>query len=387
MEKPQKRTKTATPCIYRNEKTGRYDVKYNFSEYDPVGLKNRYRSKWICGFDTVREAKQALASCHSRNVHTRETEITLKGAYELWEKRAYARNLSPVTILNTKEQCEVIYRFFPENTKIKNLTEENYYAFARDMRASGLSEESIHTINATFRKLINLCYRGNLIPENFLERCDNIHTKKKENYRLINTSDFDLLDSYFMYEGSKAGPGEGAGERFLFQLLYFTGLRIGEALALTFDDFEEDMKTEKGSGSFTVIVTKSYTSRLGITKTPKNEKNRSVPLADRPSALFRECRDLYLNQGGKSGDVLFPSSYNAYDRLLKRACRECGLPAFHCHEFRHTFISSLIAESVPITVVEYVSGDTQQTILKRYSHMFENGKSVVSRVMNGLFDD
>ena len=113
----------------------------------------------------------------------------------------------------------------------------------------------------------------------------------------------------------------------------------------------------------------------------------SVPLADRPSALFRECREACFSHGATNGDVLFPNSYSAYDRILKRACRECGLPAYHCHEFRHTFISGLIAAGVPISVIEYVSGDTQQTILKRYSHMFENGQSLVFEVMNSLFED
>lgn len=48
-----------------------------------------------------------------------------------------------------------------------------------------------------------------------------------------------------------------------------------------------------------------------------------------------------------------------------------------CHEFRHTFISNLIKEGVPLPVIEKVSGDTQETILKRYSHMFESDEVMV----------
>lgn len=58
--------------------------------------------------------------------------------------------------------------------------------------------------------------------------------------------------------------------------------------------------------------------------------------------------------------------------MLQKACKALDMPKYHCHEFRHTFISQLIRAPIPLPVISEVSGDTQQTILKRYSHMFEN---------------
>lgn len=40
-------------------------------------------------------------------------------------------------------------------------------------------------------------------------------------------------------------------------------------------------------------------------------------------------------------------------------------------------ISNLIRQNVPLLVIEKVSGDTQDTILRRYSHMFESDERMV----------
>lgn len=46
MAEKVRRTKTKYKNIYYNESTKRYDVKYNFKEYDPITQKNRYKAKW-----------------------------------------------------------------------------------------------------------------------------------------------------------------------------------------------------------------------------------------------------------------------------------------------------------------------------------------------------
>lgn len=57
----QKRTKTKYTNIYFNEDTKKYDVKYNFKEYNPVSQKNVYRAKWKYNLMTLAEARQELA--------------------------------------------------------------------------------------------------------------------------------------------------------------------------------------------------------------------------------------------------------------------------------------------------------------------------------------
>lgn len=76
-------------------------------------------------------------------------------------------------------------------------------------------------------------------------------------------------------------------------------------------------------------------------------------------------------------DRVFEFEHGSCITVLKRACRNVKIKEYNCHSFRHTYISNLIRQCVPISVIEQVSGDTQETILKRYSYMFEGDEEMV----------
>ncbi|MEE0914857.1 MAG: site-specific integrase [Ruminococcus sp.] len=403
MAKKVKRTKTKHANIYFNENTKKYDAKYNYKVYNPLKKKNDYKQKWAYGSATIAEAKKALAELQSQGVKNEDKDITLQGAFELWENKAKAQNYSPVTISNTKQHCSMIYQFLSKETKIKDITDDVYYKLTAQLREHNYSEETLHSLNATFRKLINLCHKKRLVKENVLDYCDNIKTKSKEDYRVITKEEFDEIDVYFKTHSFKRrGVDNYPKYRFLFNLLYYTGIRIGEALALTYEDFEEfsyykkcepkeirlvpssdDTKKKHLQGT-RVKITKAYVSDIKLTKDPKNFKKRSIPVAPAPERLYMRLKEIHRMNDKNMQDRIFSWSHGACDTMLKKACKECGLPPYHCHEFRHTFISNLIAKSVPLPVIEKVSGDTQATILKRYSHMFESDETMVLIAMEDL---
>ena len=92
----------------------------------------------------------------------------------------------------------------------------------------------------------------------------------------------------------------------------------------------------------------------------------------------------HIQNGGKLDERIFEWSHGACVSMLQKACEKLQMPKYTCHEFRHTFISNLIKNGVPLPVIEKVSGDTQATILKRYSHMFESDEVMVLIAMQNL---
>jgi integrase len=401
----QKRTKTKHTCIYFNENTKKYDIKYNYKEYNPLKQKNDYKQKWVCGIATLTEAKAELANLQAGGVKPQDKDITLQGAFELWKIKMQANNSSPVTIKDTQQHLKMISQFIPLETRIKDITEDTYMKFCSDIREYGYSEETLFSLNATFRKLINLAYKKRLVLENVLSYSDNMKTKKKEDYRLIELEEFKKLSGYFQHNNYvRNGMDIYSKYRFLINLLYYTGIRIGECLALTYNDFEEfsyykDDDPEKPiyrlgpSTSDTelshlqgtrVKITKSYVSDLKITKDPKNLKTRKVPL---PSSVERLAMIAISNQkliNGSLDDKIFNFGYYTVNSVIKNACKKVDIPPCSCHDFRHTYISNLVKQNVPLSVIEKVSGDNQATILRRYSHMFEQDEVIVLRVMNNL---
>lgn len=398
-----KRSKTKYKNIYFNENTKKYDVKFNFKEYDPKIERNRYRAKWVYNLNSISEAKVELAKLQAGGIVEDSKDITLKGIYELWLIKAKSQDFSPVTINNTQAQLKMIYQFLPADTKLKNIDETVYQKFCADMREHNYSEETLNMLNSTFRKMINLAYKKKLIKENFLDYADNMKTKRKEDYTVITKEEFDLLDNYFKNnEYWRLGENKYPKFRLMFNILYYTGLRIGECLALTYNDFEEfsyykktDEKPiriapssesieEKHLQGMRINVNKAYVSAIKLTKDPKNLKKRSIPLAPAPERLFMRIKEEHLLKDGSLDDKIFNWQYGLCDKTIKKACKDLELPLFSCHMFRHTFISNLKKNNVPLSVIEKVSGDTQEIILKRYSHMFESDEIMVLEAMKNL---
>ena len=366
----QKRKRTGKRCIYYNESTGKYDVKFNYTTKNTTTGASSYHSCWKYNLPSLAEAEQALLVLKQAKTPLPNSVPCLADAYALWEKNAIVKNLSPVSIRNTQNTLKRIYPFVPMDTPLNEITEDNWCTLIAGARAAGYSEETIRDINATFRKLLSLAYKKRLTTENVLLFFEPLSTTKKNDYRLVEKSDYHLMDKILKDDHKPF-------YRLMFSFFYFTGLRTGELLALTFADVSEDYDIPF------INVDKSYNSTLKIVKCTKNHKCRQIPLAKEPLRIYKEYKDRY-GSDINPGDRIFPVTQSTTDHALKTLCKKAGLPAYRCHEFRHTFISYLIKQNVPLPVIERVSGDTQQTILNRYSHMFSRDEQLVLDVLNKL---
>ena len=410
----QKRKKTKYTNIYYNENTQKYDVKYNYKVYNPKTAKNDYKSKWIYNLNTLAEARQELAKLQTGENKAEDKDITLAGAYDLWEIEARAENYSVVTIDNTKQHMNMIYQFISKDSKIKDLTEDDYYNLIASCRDKKYSDETIHSINSTFRKLINLCFRKRLVQDNFLARSKNPGTKKRNEesekieYRLVKYEEFEKIVMHIK-KNKVVKLGVDTRRKYLLMtyILYYTGIRLGECLALKYSDFEEfnyypvkdrdnlpprlvprkeEMDPNSGEHlrGWRMNVRTAYLSRYDKTKGTKNKKSRSIPLYADLERIFLIFKNEHLQAGGSLEDKLFDIKEGAVREEYRRLCELLEIPHLHPHDFRHTFISNLISKGVPIPVIEKVSGDTQRTILERYSHMIESDEQLVLTALSKI---
>lgn len=370
----QKRTRTKYKSIYYNETTKRYDIKYNYTVFDPLKDRNTYKAKWVYNIATLTEARQKLAQLQAGGAKEEDKDITLAGAFELWKQTlTAARGGSPVTVQNTEQHLRMLSQFIPTDTKVKDITDSVYLKLCADLRAHNYSEETLRSLNATVRKLITLCYKKRLIRENPLAFTDNLRTGTKEDYKLVTKEDYDKLDSYFAtHEFKRLGVDNYPTYRLVIALLYYTGIRLGELLALTPEDFD----TETGRLS----ITKAFVSDIKLTKAPKNLKKRQVPM---PPEVISLAGDILQKTAPNAR--IFTMSHGAVSQMITSACTKAGTAdSYNAHAFRHTYISNLIRAGVPLPVIERVSGDTQATILKRYSHAFPTDDEAVLEALANL---
>ncbi len=162
----------------------------------------------------------------------------------------------------------------------------------------------------------------------------------------------------------------------LFKILFFTGLRFGELMALTIKDFNPEAGT--------LNVNKTYSVDLRIIQTPKTTKsNRIVTL---PSFLIRELQEyiktkFYEPQPGERLFFWFKSK-DPIRYAIEHAAPAAGLPVIRIHDFRHSHASLLIEMGFPPLVIsERLGHESVKTTLEIYSHLYpDKAASVAERL-------
>jgi hypothetical protein len=148
MPKKTARVASNQPGVYKNLKTGKYDVKYNYTSIDPMTGDKTYEQEWTYGINSYTKAVKLLSRKKARQVTITGTEFTLGEAFEVWKEKAAANNFSPMTIRNTSTQLAMIPRFWTLDLPIICITERMYLQLITNCRKYGYSEETIYILMA-----------------------------------------------------------------------------------------------------------------------------------------------------------------------------------------------------------------------------------------------
>ena len=125
-----------------------------------------------------------------------------------------------------------------------------------------------------------------------------------------------------------------------------TGMRVGEALALTWDDIDLDRRAV--SIRKTLVRLSGTTNDIFVQPSPKSKSSRRViPLSRRALTLLDR-----MAADAKKSKYLFYDDRNfakpcTYDQLrfrLQTACEQAGVAYKDNHVFRHTFATNCITE-------------------------------------------
>lgn len=150
---------------------------------------------------------------------------------------------------------------------------------------------------------------------------------------------------------------------YAFEMLYWCGLRMGELLALTRQDFDFEKKT--------VHISKSYQRISGedVISEPKTPKSNRV--IQMPDFLVDEISDYYNSLYGFSEtDLMFPISKSYLHREMDRGAKETGVKRIRIHDLRHSHVSLLIDLGFSAVAIADRVGHESIDITYRYAHLF-----------------
>jgi integrase len=150
-----------------------------------------------------------------------------------------------------------------------------------------------------------------------------------------------------------------------YSIMFWTGLRVGECIALTPNDILQDKMID---------VNKTLSRKNGVDHIydPKTTKSaRRVPI---PDFLFDEVNN-YKNSLYEIGDTekIFYFTKSTLNKNLDSYALRAGVKRIRVHDLRHSHASLLIEMDQPILLIsERLGHENVQTTWDTYAHLYPN---------------
>ena len=162
---------------------------------------------------------------------------------------------------------------------------------------------------------------------------------------------------------------------YAFEMLYWSGMRLGELLALIPSDFDFQNST--------VTINKSYQRLHGedVITTPKTKRsNRTIKMSEFLAEEMQEY--IKMQYEIEPTDRLFPISKSYLHREMERGCKETGLQKIRIHDLRHSHVSLLIELGFSAVVIADRLGHESIEITYRYAHLFPSKQNEMANKLN-----
>jgi integrase len=360
---------------YQKRPNGRVGVRLNL---------DGGRTQWVGTYDLKREAKAAgnRALSDYRSGRT-------PGSRRLSVERYWLDTLLPLYVVanerlsdGTRHAKRMIFTAYILPDPIARLpmgqvTQEDVRRFQarlrerRTARRAALSSGSINNVLTQLSWAFNQARRRGYVHINPCEGLPKLAAKHQP-YFLADDERARMLRSFRLDQDAR-----------LAEFICETGLRKGEALAMTIDQVD--------TAPLEVIRQLRRDCTLGPLK---NRKPRKVGLTTRARELMREqrawLREEWLRQGKGApfgsdwlwpGRRLGPMQRDTWDTALTRAAEIVRLP-ITTHDLRHTYAATAIDAGLDIYVLAQQLGDTLTVTERTYAHLYPEAHQRAAEVLD-----
>lgn len=291
-------------------------------------------------------------------------------------------NLKQTTLYEKRKRLKKLRSYIEDEVLVSRIDKRYLIRFVELLQEEDLSYNYLSSIKSTLNQILKYAVYLDYMDNNPLS---DIKLEKKSN-----DSD-SVVEKYLTYEEAEKiwrryQENKHLSRNFgiICELMFFTGLRIGEALALQLKDYD--------GKNIHVNGTSHYIVGEGIKKgTPKTKDSyRVVSLPDRIITLLDGY--IYANKINDDNAFLFVSvhgnliSLRNFNTSLTTVCKQVGIKKeVTSHWFRHSHITMLAEMNIPLkAIMDRVGHSDPDTTLKIYNHVTSKQKAAIAKKLNKL---
>lgn len=351
--------------IIKNEEKGYWEVFFYYEDFT-----GKRKQKHKRGFKTKKEAGTWAEQFIAQQSHN--LDMTFQSFWELY-KEDMSQRLRENTLHTKNYIIELKVLPYFSSKKMSEISAADIRKWQNSLMRKGYSQTYLKTINNQVSAIFNYAVRYYDLPRNPCTQAGSMGKGKAEEMNFWTQEEFEIFIEFV-----KDKPVS----YYAFLTMYWTGIRVGELLALCVSDFNADEKT--------LSITKSYQRINGrdLITEPKTSKSKRV--ISLPELLVTELEE-YVGKlyGILENDRLFHVTKSYLEKEMNRGIKLSGVKKIRLHDLRHSHASLLISKLgvQPNLVAERLGHEKIQTTLSTYAHLYPNQSRELADQLNGLMDN
>ena len=351
--------------VYK-EKSGTWRVNYRYTDWTGANKQTTKR-----GFTTRREAVN----------WEREQSIKLKASLNMTFGSfvdIYTSDMKCRVRENTWRSKEHIIRTkilpFFKDRKIGEISSRDVVAWqnellsAKQENGEPYSQNYLKTVHNQLSAIFNHAVKHYGLPKNPAMLAGNMGKEEKKEMQFWTQEEYRKFINAIMDKPLSF---------YAFEILYWTGIREGELLALTPADFDFTAGT--------VSINKSYQRIDGkdVITDPKTSKSkRVIRMSD---FLIEEMKDwLHMLYGIEDNQRIFSISKSYLIHEIDRGSKAAGVKRIRVHDLRHSHVSLLIHMGFSAVAIADRVGHESIDITYRYAHLFPSMQKEMAEKLSSI---
>lgn len=341
--------------------------------YDPISGKRRQKVITARTLDELRDKLKKVAAMRTPSSAGRMLVADyLRDEWLPWKE---STGIKPASA--HRYETDIVQHLIPAFGKMRldQVTRRDVERWVQAMHKRGLAVNTMTDKLATLSQAMRQAYYWEYIERN---PCDGVRVGRPDS-RVVRPVWTVEQTRHFLH-ASRDDP-----DHLLWRVLLIGGLRIGEALALAWRNFD----AESGTLRVTRTLTKGRDGRLVIGDSPKTPGSR------RPVDLDAETVRLLCERRAQATSVLvFPGrdggiwNEDTPKVRLAAACAEYGVPRITPHGLRHLMVSLSMELGLSVAAVSKRVGHSNSHVtLSTYTHALPESGRVVADALGGLLAD
>lgn len=333
------------------------------SWYDGNGERH---TKSKGSFPTKQAAKQyaAMLDVQKYDGSITDNDPTFKEYFDNWFETYKKGSVSLATERRYQNDGKFIGDYF-KNKKLSTINRYQYQVFLNKF-GKGHAPSTVRKFNGVIRQCVKNAIIDGLIVKDFTAGVKlGGNDSKSLHVEYLNVAEIQKLVHYL-----KACRQARYTGRYMILTAIYTGMRLGEIMALTWDDVNFNFRT--------ISINKSwnYLDGGGFKKTKTQSSMRTIRVNDELLSLLAELKVNKQTLIFRNAYGYLPTS-NAVNKTLRHALSECGMRKrdYHFHSLRHSHVAYLLSRDVPLYMISKRLGHSNTTITaNKYAYLIDEFK-------------